>query len=69
MPVTEARLRVLREAPPDTWIALSEDESEIVGRGATYAEAVEQAAAHGVSDPVLIKTPADWTAHVLSPCA
>jgi len=65
----EERVRVLREAAPGTWIAFSEDESKVVGCGSTYEEAVQQAANAGVSDPVLIKTPSDWTPLVLSPCA
>jgi hypothetical protein len=64
----EERVRVLRESAPDTWIAFSEDESQVVARAPTYEEAVQQAANAGVSDPVLIKTPSDWTPLVLSPC-
>jgi Family of unknown function (DUF5678) len=56
----EERLRVLREAAPNSWIALSEDESRVVGSGSTYAEAVELAEREGVEDPVLIKTPDEW---------
>jgi hypothetical protein len=63
----EERVRVLREATPGTWIAFSEDESKVVGSGSSYEEAVQQAANAGVSDPVLIKTPSDWTPLVLSP--
>lgn len=56
----EERLQVLREAPANSWLALSEDESRVVGTGKTYAEAVELAAKEGVEDPVLIKTPDEW---------
>lgn len=61
----DERLKMLREAPPNTWIALSEDESREVGRGATYDEAVGLAAKEGVEDPVLIKTPDEWLTPVL----
>jgi len=35
------RLELLRSAPLNSWIALSEDESRIVATGATYSEVVE----------------------------
>jgi hypothetical protein len=66
---TEERLKILRESPPNSWVALSEDESRLIGRGATYAEAVAAAEAQGVSDPVLLKTPENWNPMVLHPCA
>ena len=56
----DPRLQLLRSAPLDSWIALSEDESRIVAIGATYAEAVENSENAGVSDPLLIKTPKAW---------
>lgn len=57
----DRRLELLRSAPPDSWIALSEDETKIVGAGATYEEAVQESERAGVSDPLLIKTPKVWT--------
>jgi len=65
MPANEQRLQLLSEAKPDSWIALTSDESAVVGRGSTYAEAVEDAARNGEVDPVLIKTPGDWSPLVL----
>ena len=56
----EERAKILLDAPPNSWIALSEDEARVVGKGSTYAEAVEMAEREGVEDPVLIKTPAEW---------
>jgi len=64
----EERVAILRAAKPDSWIALSADESRVVGCGDTYAEAVAAAISSHETDPVLIKTPVDWTARVLSPC-
>lgn len=55
------RSQILLSAEPDSWLALSEDESRVAGRGRTYSEAVKDAERNGVSDPVLIKTPRDWT--------
>jgi hypothetical protein len=57
---TDLRLEVLRSAPLDKWIALSEDETKIVAVGSTYEEAVENSEIAGVSDPVLLKTPKVW---------
>jgi hypothetical protein len=44
---------------------MASDESRVVGRGSTYAEAVEAAEREGVEDPVLIKTPDEWLPLVL----
>lgn len=55
-----ARIEALRTAPPNSWVALSEDESTIVATGATYAEAVQKSTEAGVENPVLVKTPAQW---------
>jgi len=65
----EERVKALLDAPPDTWIALAEDESRVVAHGAAYAEAVAKAEAAGVSDPVLIKVPDDWLERVYTFCA
>jgi hypothetical protein len=56
----DARVELLRNAPPDSWIALSEDETTIIAVGATYEEVVRKAEQAGVSDPVLLKTPRVW---------
>jgi len=66
---SEERVRILREAKPNTWLAFSADESQVVGRGNTYAEAVAEAKEKGESDPVVLKTPDDWSPKVFSPCA
>ncbi len=57
--------RMLAGAPANSWIALSEDESKIVGSGSTMEEAVSVAAKHGVADPILIKAPKEWGYSVL----
>jgi hypothetical protein len=59
------RVKVLREAPPETWIAFSDDESTVVAQASSYAEAVQKAAQQGVSDPVLVMTPSSWAPLVL----
>jgi hypothetical protein len=57
---TEDYSHVLGDESPGKWIALSEDESRIVGFGNTIREAVISAARNGVSEPVLIKMPSNW---------
>jgi len=59
-PENEARLEMLRSAPLNKWIALSEDESNIVAVGETYGEVSERSDLAGVSDPVIMKTPEQW---------
>jgi hypothetical protein len=54
------RLKALNEAPLDTWIALSEDESKIIAVGSSYEEAVKNSQNAGVSDPTIVKTPPQW---------
>lgn len=56
---------MLREAPPDGWVAFSADESRLVAYGATYDEVVEKAETNGEPDPVLVKVPKDWSLLVL----
>jgi len=56
----DIRLELLRSAPLNSWIALSEDESRIVATGATYSEVVERSERAGESDPVIIRTPEKW---------
>jgi hypothetical protein len=54
------RLEILKKAPLDSWVALSEDESRIVAVGSSYDEVVQKSESAGVTDPVLIKTPKTW---------
>jgi hypothetical protein len=56
----DLRFEALRSAPLDSWVALSEDESQIVAVGTSYDEVVEKSENAGVSDPVLLKTPKSW---------
>jgi len=59
------RVEALLKARPNTWIALSEDQTRTVGEGDTFEEAVAAAEANGVDDPVLIMIPSDWAARAL----
>lgn len=62
----EARLKALREAKPRTWVALTEDETQVVGEGSSPGEAGEQARANGCAEPIIWKIPPDWRPRVLS---
>ena len=59
-PQTLSRLDLLRSAPLNSWVALSEDESRIVAIGENYSEVVTKSDAAGEADPIILKTPAMW---------
>ena len=56
---------LLRSAPRNCWLALSDDESRIVGRGESIAETIEQAKKAGVEDPVVVWSPKTWIPMIL----
>jgi hypothetical protein len=60
----EERVRILREAKPNSWIAFSEDESKVVAQGESYSQVVEAAENAGEKEPVIVKTPDSWSARV-----
>ncbi|HMC32387.1 MAG TPA: DUF5678 domain-containing protein [Candidatus Angelobacter sp.] len=60
-PQETARLELLRSAPLNSWVALSQDESRIVATGTTYSEVVELSERAGETDPLIIKTPEQWS--------
>ncbi|HUJ93350.1 MAG TPA: DUF5678 domain-containing protein [Candidatus Bathyarchaeia archaeon] len=62
----EARIKALRDAPPNGWAAFSSDEERLVAYGKTYEEVVSNAEKSGEPDPVVIKVPKDWSMLVLS---
>jgi predicted RNase H-like HicB family nuclease len=51
---------ILEKAPRECWLALTADETKVVGRGEDIAEAVEEAKENGENDPVLIWAPKAW---------
>jgi hypothetical protein len=59
-PENQIRLELLRSAPLNKWIALSEDESSIIAVGETYSEVSERSDLAGEADPVILKTPQEW---------
>lgn len=54
------RLRLLKSAPLDQWIALSEDETAIVASGSSYEEVSKKIEELDLPDSVILKTPTHW---------
>jgi hypothetical protein len=48
---------LLKDSPPGAWVALSHDESRIVGTAISMQAAAFQAQLNGECDPVLVKMP------------
>jgi hypothetical protein len=61
-PENQTRLELLRSAPTNAWIALSEDESRIIAVGADFGEVSIKADEAGEPDAIILKTPPVWTA-------
>jgi hypothetical protein len=61
----QARLEFLREAKPNSWLAISDDGFELFGQGDTPEEALEQARKKGHNDAVLTMTPPSWQPRIL----
>jgi hypothetical protein len=57
----DPRVEALRNAPLNSWIALSEDESTVIASGATYEEVVRESERVGSVDPIILKTPREWS--------
>jgi hypothetical protein len=57
------RLRALKSAPLNSWIALSNDESSIVATGDSYEELAKKIQESGVLDSVVLKTPKSWVSY------
>ena len=52
---------VLEKASRNCWLALTEDQSKVVGQGENIEEAVAEAKNNGEDDPVLIWAPETWS--------
>lgn len=61
-----SRVDVLIGAARNCWLALTEDETRIVGKGETLELAIEEAKKNGVDDPIVIWSPREWRHAVLS---
>ena len=62
---TQERVKILAEATPNSWVALSHNESCVVARGGSHTQAVEKAEDAGESDPILVRVPDEWKPTVL----
>ena len=60
----EERVRILREAKPNSWLAFSEDESKVVACGDSYSQVVKAAEDVGEAEPVIVKIPENWNSKV-----
>jgi hypothetical protein len=54
------RLEALLNAKPDSWIALSADESRIVAEGATFEEVAQALDRLHDDESVVIHIPSEW---------
>jgi hypothetical protein len=61
----DSRLQLLRSAPLDSWIAMSQDETRIVAVGNTLMEADAAAKLTGEESYFLTRTPEVWLPRVL----
>ena len=61
------RIELLRNAPLNSWVALSADETQILATASTFKEADEIARKSGHSDYFLIRTPDAWAPRVFLP--
>lgn len=65
MMTVEERVRVLRKAKPNSWVAFSGDESRVVAYGETYSDAVKAAEKLGETEPLMVKVPENWSSKIL----
>ena len=61
----QERLQILKEATPNTWLAFSSDESQVVGRAETFGAAAAAAEKSGEQDPVIMLVPPTWSPTLL----
>jgi len=58
--------KLLENVSGESWLALTQDEKKIVGRGEDIAEAIEEAKENGEDDPLLVWSPKAWIPAVYS---
>lgn len=49
----------------DEWVALSKDETKVVGSGKNLKQALEQAEKNGEEKPIITKVPKEYGSYVL----
>jgi hypothetical protein len=60
MPVTNDLSEVIKNAPRNCWLALNDDQTEVVGHGDTPDSAIDAAIRNGVENTVLLWCPDEW---------
>jgi hypothetical protein len=48
---------VLKDAPAGEWLALSQDQQQLLGSGRTLEDAIRMAQEHGEDSPIVMKVP------------
>jgi hypothetical protein len=61
MAAESPRIKALRSAPLNSWVAFDEGETRIVATASTYEQVVKESNAAGVADPIVVKTPPEWS--------
>lgn len=56
----DSRCEALRNAPLDSWVALSADGTKIVAAGGSYQDVATALDRIGDTDSVILKTPSSW---------
>ena len=56
---------LLRSAPTNCWLALDEEQTEVVAGSKDLQAAVQGAQAKGVQNPILVWAPETWVPSVL----
>lgn len=51
---------LLRNVPPESWVALSPEQSRIIAAGKTAKEVIEKAMKDDIEEPVVIWVPKEW---------
>lgn len=57
IPAVRDLSELLKDSPPGAWVALSHDETKIVGTAVSMQAAAFQAQLNGEREPVLVRTP------------
>ncbi len=64
MSVTADISEIVRNAPRNCWLALNDEQSEVVGYGDSVDAAIEAAQANGADNVVLLWSPEEWMSAV-----
>jgi Family of unknown function (DUF5678) len=57
IPVKTFNQELLTRIPPGTWVAISQDQERVVGKGLTIEDALAEAKKNGEPEPFIIRVP------------